>query len=113
MIYRSVEIPIPIVGNGNLSFHLYLLIHYFHQLLLVKNYCCLTAFDPTEIVFQLFIVLAIFSISLGLGLLSHIAPPMLIRGMSISDCFKLNSRVIAYPNSIFTLLNFDPQILFL
>lgn len=72
MIYRSVEIPVPITGNGNLSFHLYLLIHYFHQLLLAENYDCLNVFDPIKIIARLSIVLAVFSLSLGLGLLFRI-----------------------------------------
>ena len=72
MIYRSVEILVPITGNGNLNFHLYLLIHYFHQLLLAENYYCLTAFDLTKIIARLSTVLAIFSLFLGLGLLFRI-----------------------------------------
>ena len=112
MIYRSVEIPIPIVGNGNLSFHLYLLIHYFHQLLLAEIYYYLTAFGPTKIITQSSSILAIFSLSRGLSLLFHIDPPLPIQGMFIFDCFELNSKAVAYPNSIFTLQNFDPQKLF-
>ena len=112
MIYHSVEIPIPVTESGNLSFHLYLLIHYFHQLLLAENCYCLTAFDPTKVIAQSSSVPAIFSLSLGLGLLFHIDPPLPIQGMFIFDCFELNSKAIAYPGSIFTLQNFDLQKLF-
>ena len=108
MTYRSMEILALVTGNGNLSYRLYLQVHYFHQSLLAENYYCLTGFYTTTIIAQLSSDLAVFYLSQGLDLLFRIIPLLPHQMMKLPG-YALNSKAIAYPNSILTFQNFNLQ----
>ena len=108
MTYRSVEIPTQVTMNDNLSYRLYLQAHYFHQSLLAENYYCQTRFDTTIIIVRLTSNPAIFSLSQGLDLPFRIDLLLTHQMMKLAG-FALNSKAIAYPNSILTFQNFDLQ----